>query len=69
MVYSNLYARKILVAARKQQPTTTAMVRHSERTMSQSNSDPDPESTDEREEENEIKHISLEQEESVPTIS
>jgi hypothetical protein len=32
----------------------------SERTMSQSNSDPDPESTDEREEEHEIKHFSLE---------
>jgi hypothetical protein len=31
----------------------------SERTMSQSNSDPDPESTDEREEEHEIKHFSL----------
>jgi hypothetical protein len=27
--------------------------------MSQSNSDPDPESTDEREEEHEIKHFSL----------
>ncbi len=31
----------------------------SERTTSQSNSDPDPESTDEREEEHEIKHFSL----------
>jgi hypothetical protein len=31
----------------------------SERTMSQSNSDPDPESTDEREEDHEIKHFSL----------
>jgi hypothetical protein len=31
----------------------------SERTMSQSNLDPDPESTDEREEEHEIKHFSL----------
>jgi hypothetical protein len=33
----------------------------SERTMSQSNSDPDPESLDEREEEHEINHFSLDQ--------
>ncbi len=41
----------------------------SENTMSQSNSDPEPESTDEREDEHEIKHFSLEKEVTVSKIS